>query len=312
MGQSLSLFQNEFAAMGAQCHICLSAEDEATANIVFEAMTAEVRRLDAKYSLFREDSLLNEINRRAGKGEVLELDDETANLIDHAEVAHELSAGRFDITAGPLTRLWDSEYRHLPRLQDIDKARRRVGWEHLNWQRPMLELRRPDMQLEFGGLVKEYASDAAAEVARVLGIQHGFVRLGGDVSVIGPRPDGADWQISIPDPFHPHQVMTDIRIGDGGLASSGDYDRCQIIDGRRYGHIVNPNTGWPVQSFASISILGPSCMVAGTLSTIGMLLGVEDAPTWLANIAMPYLAVSWDGQVSGSLSRRARTPAPLH
>ena len=158
----------------------------------------------------------------------------------------------------------------------------------------------PGMELDFGGIVKEYAVDRAAALCWSAGIRHGIVNLGGDIKIIGPRADGSPWRIGIRHPRRKDTVLETLSLHDGALASSGDYERCLIVDGVRYGHVLNPQTGWPVKCLASVSVVGEFCVVAGSASTIAML-KEDKGPAWLEGLGLPYCWVDVQGNTGGSL-----------
>lgn len=290
-----------FASMGCPCSIQVEHADTATAQAAIAAAVAEVARLDRKYSHYREDSLLADWCRTAGSGRALELDEESAALFDLAALLHTQSGGMFDITAGALTRLWDAPAAELPEAGAIADALARSGWRHLEWQRPRLRLQLAGLRLDLGGLVKEYAADRAAEVLRANGIGAGVVELGGDVRVLGAHLDGSPWQVGIRHPRAPG-ALASIALADGGLATSGDYERVRVVAGRRYGHVVDPRSGWPVASFASVSVRAPSCVAAGAAATLAMLLGVEAGGAYLEELGLPHLTVAADGGIAGDLA----------
>jgi thiamine biosynthesis lipoprotein len=152
-------------------------------------------------------------------------------------------------------------------------------------------------------VVKEYAADRAAQLCREVGVEHGIVDLGGDLAVVGAHADGSPWLAGIKAPRNPDNAIAQIELRSGGLATSGDYERVMIVDGRRYSHIIDPVSGWPVESFASVSVVAGSCLVAGAASTLGMLLGLEQGHQWLRNLGLPFLCVDAEGSASGTLLR---------
>lgn len=298
----MRLFRFAFSSMGCPCEIQLEAEDEALATRAFEAASAEIARLDDKYSHYRSDNLLAGLCAGAGSGHAIDVDDETANLLDFAATLHEQSGGLFDITAAPLTRLWDGRRGRIPQRHEIASARARVGWSRIEWRRPRLRLPVAGMRLDFGGIVKEYAADRAAECCRNAGIAHGVVDLGGDLAVVGAHADGAPWLAGIKQPSDPRRACANIELDGGGLATSGDYERVLVIAGKRYSHIVDPHSGWPIESFASVSVIAGSCLVAGAASTLAMLLGVREGAAYLQGLALPHLCIDQGGRISGSIA----------
>ena len=153
--------------------------------------------------------------------------------------------------------------------------------------------------------MKEYASDSAAAALASLGIERGLVDLAGDMAVVGVGSVARPWPIGIRHPAAPKQAVAGIELATGGLASSGDYERCLHIDGRRYGHILSPVTGWPVRGLAAVSVLAPQCLVAGGSATIAMLKPQAEALDWLAELGLAWLAVDAGLRCHGTLQRPA-------
>ena len=298
----MRLYRFAFSSMGCPCEIQLEAEEEALATRAFESASAEIERLDDKYSHYRSDNWLARLCAGAGSGHAVDIDDETANLLDFAATLHEQSGGLFDITAAALTRLWDGRRGRIPLNHEIESARARVGWSRLEWRRPRLRMPVAGMRFDFGGIVKEYAADRAAECCRTAGIGHGMVDLGGDLAVVGAHHDGKPWFAGIKMPSDPRRACANIEISRGGLATSGDYERVLVIAGKRYSHIVDPNNGWPIESFASVSVIADSCLVAGAASTLAMMLGVREGAAYLHGLALPHLCIDQAGRPSGSIA----------
>ncbi|MGR9087328.1 MAG: FAD:protein FMN transferase [Gammaproteobacteria bacterium] len=291
--------------MGTPCDIQLYAETLAKARRVAEMAVADVSRLEALYSRYRSDSFLSKINQVAAAGGRIRVDDETAGLLNYAVTCYEQSGGLFDITSGILRRAWTFDRGTLPDAELIEQLLEKVGWQKLSWHNPMLEFGTAGMEIDFGGVVKEYAVDRVAALCRAEGIRHGMINLGGDIKIIGPRADGGPWRIGIRHPRRQEGLLETLRLSHGALASSGDYERCIVVDGVRYGHVLNPKTGWPVRYLASVSVVGDFCVVAGSASTIAML-KEDQGPAWLESLGLPHLWVTVDGQTGGSL----RMPEP--
>ncbi len=289
--------------MGSPCEIQLFAPDAAEARRFAEAAVAEVERLEQNYSRYRDSSLLSALNRTAAAGGGIEVDEETAGLLDYAETCYRESDGLFDVTSGLLRAAWRFDRGALPDQRQIEALLARVGWHRLRWRSPRLEFA-PGMELDFGGIVKEYAVDRVATLCWNAGVRHGIVNLGGDVRVIGPLPDGGPWRIGIRHPRRKDAMIESVALRAGSVASSGDYERCIVVDGVRYGHVLNPKTGWPVRQMASVSVVGDFCVVAGSASTIAMLLEA-DGPAFLAKMGLPHYWVDVHGRTGGSLSNGA-------
>ncbi|MBY0399484.1 FAD:protein FMN transferase [Myxococcota bacterium] len=297
---TMALFRFRFRAMGSPCELQLHGATRTGLEDLAQRCTEEVARLERKYSRYREDSLAAAIDRSAGDAKGIELDDETAALIDYAETAHRESGGRFDPTSGVLRRVWDFRSNRLPDPAELLRVRRLVGWSKLRWERPRLVLPIPGMQLDFGGFVKEYAADRVAALCRDAGLASGLVDLGGDLAVVGPHPDGSPWQVGIRHPRRPGTAIARIALASGGIATSGDYERCMVVDGVRYSHLLDPRTG---ESFrggpASVSVTAPLCLLAGTATTIAMLHPEPESLAFLAQLGLPHLVIRQDGRLAG-------------
>ena len=159
----------------------------------------------------------------------------------------------------------------------------------------------PGMQLDFGGIGKEYAVDRAATICIKQGIQHGLVDLGGDIKIIGPHADGRPWSVGIRHPRKSRQLMASINVSRGAIASSGDYEKCIILNGKRYSHILNPKTGWPVRGLASITVIAEQCVIAGSVTTISIL-KEKQGKHWLKELGLAHLWMDEQGQIGGTLA----------
>lgn len=281
--------------MACGCEVRLAGLAETTARQLAQRAIGEVRRIELKYSRYRADSIVGRINLAAGAAPV-ECDDETSSLLEYAGTLYESSGGLFDITSGVLRRAWDFRNARLPSGAALDAARSLVGWEHVEREGKTVRLARAGMEIDFGGFGKEYAADRAATLLLEAGCRHGFVNLGGDLRAFGPQPDGSAWRFGIQHPRRTDQAIASLEVVQGGLATSGDYERYFDLDGVRYCHILDPRTGWPVRHWQSVTVLAPLAIAAGSLSTIAML---EQAAArgFLARSGAAWLAVGPSGEV---------------
>ncbi|WP_026224671.1 FAD:protein FMN transferase [Methyloversatilis thermotolerans] len=293
------IHEHFFAAMGSPCELRIFLQDGARAAALIAAVTAEVARLEQRYSRYRPDSLLSQINAVAARGGRIEVDEETALLFDYADTCHRQSDGLFDVTSGVLREAWRLRDGSPPDPQVIDRLRARVGWHRVDWMRPQIGFP-AGMEIDFGGIVKEYAVDRCTALCLDAGVRHGLINLGGDLRVMGPQPDGQPWQIGIQHPRTAGEVAGVLSLSRGAVATSGDYARCKVIDGRRYGHILDPRTGWPVSVLASVTVVADFCLVAGSASTIAML-KQHGGADWLVGLGLPHLWVDVEGGCGGSL-----------
>lgn len=294
--------------MACGCEVRIAGLDEGAALRHAQAAIAEVRRIEHKYSRYRADSIVGRINRAAGAAPV-RCDDETLSLIAYADRLHANSDGLFDITSGVLRRAWDFRQARLPSAAAIQAALALVGWDRFERDGRRVRLAQAGMEIDFGGFGKEYAADRAATLLLDAGCRHGFVNLGGDLRAFGPQPDGSAWRFGIRHPRRANETVASLEVVQGGLATSGDYERYFEIDGVRYCHILDPRSGWPVRHWQSVTVLAPLAVAAGSLSTIAML-KEAGAGELLERSGAAWLTVGPAGKVAGSDRPAAADPDP--
>jgi FAD:protein FMN transferase len=290
---------HQFYAMASDCTVHLCGETAEKVEQFAAAAESEVRRIEMRYSRYRDDSELTRINKVAATGGSVGVDAETAGLIDYAKACFTKSGGAFDITSGLLRKVWDFSASRLPDQGSIDAVLPFIGFDRVTLSSGQLQFNQPGMELDFGGLGKEYAADRAAEVCADLGARHGFIDLGGDIRVVGPQSDGLPWRIGIRHPRDPDKLVAEVKLSNGALATSGDYERFVEVDGRRYCHILNPRTGWPAQALSSVTVISERCLVAGSLSTTAVLKG-KDGVTWLQSLGVRHIVIDQNDKYCGT------------
>lgn len=261
-----------FHAMATPCEVRLESADSEIARAVGTAVEAEARRIEQKFSRYRADSVVGKIN--AGMGRGLVVDSETGSLLDFADQCYEISDGLFDITSGVLRRAWrfDGSDR-IPEPEKIRALRPLIGWEKVTWRPPEFILP-AGMEIDFGGLAKEYAVDRALQQAMAVTDRPVLVNFGGDLRVSGPRASGAAWKVAIESVETSGRVAAMIELTNGALATSGDARRFLLRDGERFSHILNPKTGWPIRNAPrSVTVAAAHCVEAGLAATLAMLKG---------------------------------------
>lgn len=278
----------QFAAMASPCEVLVDTDDGDLARACGVMAMTEAQRIERRFSRYRPDSLVHQINHADGLP--LELDAETADLIDFAVLMWQLSDGLFDITSGILRKVWHFDGSDgVPTPAAVRQWLPLVGWDQVVWQRPWLTLR-PGMEIDLGGIGKEYAVDRVARLLTDNGAPPTLINFGGDLYASAPRRDGSAWQVAIEATRHQTEHRL-IALSRGGLATSGDSRRYLEADGVRYSHILNPRTGWPVvDAPASVSVAADSCLQAGMLATLASLQGPQaraflesqQVPCWLS------------------------------
>jgi thiamine biosynthesis lipoprotein len=274
---SLPLRKLSFPALGTNCEVQYAAPGGDTPAAAFErAAVAWVNAFEAKYSRFRPDSLVSRINATAGRTWV-EVDPEMEGLLKLCDTLHFMTQGVLDPTLLPLLRLWNykAEHPRVPTPDEIASARSLVGWKKVLRAPGKVFLPEAGMALDFGGFGKEYAVDIVAQIAVEHGIANVLVDFGHDLRALGTPPGRPAWHIGLEDPANPGRSAGSIGVTGKGIASSGDYLRSFVVDGKRYGHIVDPRTGWPVANGCTqATVIANSCLQAGVLSTTAFVLGV--------------------------------------
>ena len=276
--------------MGCPCELRFDTETARAFDRAVEACLREVRRFERKYSRYRKDSVTSRINRAAGR-EPVPIDPETAALLNYAAVCHEQSGGLFDMSSGVFRRVWHRRRKTLPTRSELDDCLALVGWEKVDRSDDRIYLPLEGMELDFGGVVKEYAADAAVPVANDAGVRHGLINLGGDIRIVGPQPDGRPWPIGIVHPQKTDAAIATVPLTDGAVTTSGGYERFLEIDGKRFSHLIDPRTGWPVEGLLSVSVAAPQAVVAGSIATIALLQEPAAGLDWLERCGAPYLAI---------------------
>jgi thiamine biosynthesis lipoprotein len=266
-------FIGRFTAMAGSCEILVDTDSPPRAQRAFEVARQEARRIERKFSRYRADSEIGRIN--ASEGQPVSVDEETAHLLDYAATCYEMSEGMFDITSGVLRRAWrfDGSDR-VPAEATVTDLLQHVGWDRVVWGERTLTMP-AGMEIDLGGIGKEYAVDRASSLIAAQAPDAFVVNFGGDLYASGLRRGGQPWRIGVDDPERTGQAaIARIQLSQGGLATSGDARRYVLYRGKRLGHILNPKTGWPIDGAPrSVTVMAPTCVEAGTLSTLAYLQG---------------------------------------
>lgn len=267
--------EGSFLAMGSPCEVLIQSDNREVAKHAIEIVANEAWRIEDKFSRYLAGNIVDEIN--TGEGREITVDDETANLIDFACEIYALSSGMFDITSGVLRKVWTFDGGdRLPDEDAVQRVLKNVGWQRAAWNRPRLRLQK-GMQIDLGGVGKEYAVDRAASLIMEYTDQPALLNFGGDIRAVRPELQAAGWKIGI-DAFDysDEPIRKTISLKGGGVATSGDARRFLLKDGIRYGHILNPFTGWPVENAPrSVTVAADTCVQAGMLATMAILRGAE-------------------------------------
>lgn len=262
-----------FTAMAGPCEVLLDVQKRGEAAVLARMAQEEAWRIERKFSRYRTDNIVARIHQSAGQPQ--RVDEETAKLLHYAATCHETSGGLFDITSGVLRRAWTFDGGEAKPDEGIIRAAlSHVGWRRVTWDGRLLTLP-VGMQIDFGGLGKEYAVDRTAALVSGRTGSACVVNFGGDLYASGPRRSGEPWSVGIDDPDHSGKAaLYRVELTQGALATSGDARRFVTYQGKRLGHILDPRTGWPVADAPrAVTVLSTSCIEAGTLATLAYLQG---------------------------------------
>ncbi|MFP5080058.1 FAD:protein FMN transferase [Pedobacter sp. JCM 36344] len=278
--------------MGNRFEITAVSDDQVLAKTAISEAIDEVRRVEELLSTFKETSQVNEINRSAGIAHV-KVNQEVIELITRSLKISTITQGAFDITYGSIDKsLWNFDV-HMKALPEKETALKSVGlinYENviIDRQESTVMLKHKGMRIGFGGIGKGYAADRAKQVMMGRGIESGIVNAAGDLITWGLQPSGKPWTIGIADPNSKQRAFSALSISNMAIATSGNYEKYALIDGKRYSHTINPKTGLPVSGIKSVSIICPSAELADALATPIVIMGAKvglDLINQLRNVA---------------------------
>lgn len=285
-----SLLKGHFSAMACPCLIMLEHEDISIDPQFFKdhirQMADEVWRIEKKYSRYLINSPLSEINNSAGH--YVNIDQETYQLLHVSDVLWEESGGMFDISSGIFRKIWNFKNQdNIPTPQEIEEVLSFVGWKKIQFDQQKVRLNE-GMQIDFGGIGKEYAADRCSGISDESIGTSILVNLGGDVVAKGPRLSGDPWGVVIESKEANGKPWKIIPLYNGAIATSGDAYKYILYNGKRYSHIINALTGYPgLNAPNSITVIAPNCTEAGMLSTVAMLKG-NNAEVFLEEQGRPF------------------------
>jgi FAD:protein FMN transferase len=265
--------------MGNQFEISVVENDTCKANNFIEEAINEIKRIEKLLTTFDESSQTNQINQMAGVKPVV-VDKEVFQLIERSIRVSELTQGAFDITYGSLDKkIWNFDTT-MTRLPDAVTAKQTI--QHINYRNIILNptehsvfLTKAGMRIGFGGIGKGYAAESAKRKLQQSGVDAGIINASGDLSTWGLTPQGRSWTVGIADPHNKLNVFSEMELSNMSIATSGDYEKFVIIDGKKYSHTINPRTGYPVRGISSVSIISPNAELCDALTTPVMVMGIK-------------------------------------
>jgi thiamine biosynthesis lipoprotein len=277
--QSKRVFKVRTKLMGNQFELTVVASDEDWAMQRIDAGINEIKRIEKLLTTFSEDSETNLVNRNAGIAPV-KVSEETFRLIERSLRISGLTQGAFDITYGSIDKsLWNFDTT-MSALPDKETARQMV--KLINYRNIILDkdegtvfLKEKGTRIGFGGIGKGYAAEMAKMVMVQQGVESGIVNASGDLTAWGLQPDGEEWTIGIADPNNSGQVFSFIKITGLAVATSGNYEKYVMVDGKKYSHTINPRTGLPVTGIKSVTIITKNAEIADAMATPVTIMGIK-------------------------------------
>ena len=273
------VFKRVLRLMGNRFEISVVDDEEETANQHIDAAVEEIRRIEKLLTTFDPSSQTNQVNQFAGERPV-KVDREVFDLISRSKIISQLTQGAFDITYGSVDkRLWnfDQEMKSLPDAETAARMVRLINYRNviLDDKKGTVFLKEAGMRIGFGGIGKGYAAEMARRLLIQRGVKSGVVNAAGDLTVWGHQPNGKPWTIGIADPGSARHPFSYLDITDMAVATSGNYEKFVIIDGKRYSHTIDPKTGLPVHGIKSVTIMSPNAEIADAMATPVMIMGIS-------------------------------------
>lgn len=273
------IFKKVVRLMGNRFEISVVSDSEKYAVNRIEEAIEEIRRIEKLFTTFDENSQTNLINHNAGLAAV-KVDREMFELIQRSKRISDITQGAFDITYGSIDKqLWNFD-KNMTALPDAVTARKLVRL--INYKNVLLDekkctvfLKERGMRIGFGGIGKGYAAERAKTILQQNGVKSGIVNAAGDLVVWGSQPNGKPWTIGIADPNAVRQQFSHLDITNMAVATSGNYEKFVMINGKKYSHTIDPKTGMPVRGIKSVTIICPNAEVADAMATPVMIMGIK-------------------------------------
>ena len=277
----MDLHRTAIAAMGCLFECFLVGDDPEDARAIGMEALEEVARLDAQLSHYRQDSDISRLNRWAAD-EWVRVEPELFGLLQRCAAWTQATGGAFDVACGALLKAWDFHVGSGRRAHpdDVRNALRHSGMSRvlLDADHHLVHFDASELTLNLGAIGKGYALDRAAEIVRFYGLANGVIHGGhSTILALGYAPSGDAWEFVIRDPRDRSTPIETVRLHDAALSTSGSYGQFAEVDGVQYGHVLNPETGYPVQTPLSVSVVADNAADADALSTAFLVMGAERA-----------------------------------
>jgi thiamine biosynthesis lipoprotein len=302
-------FQQSQRHMGAKFEVIFYAPNAAAADLAFEAVFDRVKELDQMMSDYDPESELSRLSKASPTSQPRSVSRELRDVLAQAQSLSRRTDGAFDVTVGPLTRLWRRARRQkkMPDPSRLDEARRAVGYELMlvDFESSKVALRRPRMCLDLGGIAKGYAADAMLEVLKGRRIDRALVNAGGDVVVSGAPPGQIGWKVEIAPLGESESPSEFLMLSNAGVATSGDAWQSVEIDGVRYSHIVDPHTGLGTTRRGGVTVVANDGTTSDSLASALNVMDIDAGLQLVDQISGASAFIVWeaDGKLHERRSR---------
>ena len=291
--------QKTESIMGTDVTITVVARSYEEGETAIEMGMAELRRLDAMMSLYKDDSEITRVNLAAGKKPV-KVSPEMIEVVEHAAEISKLSGGVFDVTIGPLVVLWQMRLKEgkTPTDEEIARVRPLVNYRDvvIDKKASTIFLKKPGMIMDFGGM-KGYTADRVANLFKKRGINNAIIAVAGDIWVLGHREDGNPWRIGVQHPREHDKTLAVLDLSDKYISTSGDYERFVIKENKRYHHIIDPRTGKPSKGTISATLIGDEGAIIDPLAKVPFILGPDAGMNIVRRLGAEAIIVDEQGKV---------------
>ena len=287
--------------MGCHYEITVVAANQAEGDKFIDIAANEVTRIEKLISEWDSTTQISHVNYYAGIHPV-KVDKEVFDLIVRSIKISELTDGAFDVTWAAMNQIWkfDGSMKRLPTREEVAEAAARVGYKNIVLDPVNLTvyLKLKGMRLGFGGIGKGYGADKGADLLKSLGVAGGIMNASGDITAWGHQPDGKPWMIGITNPFNKDKVFSWFPFNGKSIGTSGDYENFVEFDGKRYSHIIDPRTGWPVHGVSSVTLFGPNAELSTALTKAIFVMGIDVGINLLKQIkGIEFIVVDEHGKI---------------
>jgi thiamine biosynthesis lipoprotein len=272
---------------------------------LFEKVKIELLRIERKFSSYHPDSLVTSLNKSAGTGSFTAIDPESRSLLEYVTLLWDNSSHLFDPTTRLLQECYDPDGRLLASPEQLKGMLQLVGWPKVEIGESGARLTRKGMLIDLNSCVRPYAIDSAKKILLRAGVAHAMIEMKRDIATIGKQPDGSNWLVGVRLPRQSRSAITRLKLNNRSFALRGNFERCSIQSGERFGRALSPIDGQPIPGPLSVATVAESCLAACSAASIARLKTEGASLSWLEDLDYPWLAVDRNLACHGSLVLRA-------